>query len=151
MKTCTRHILLAALAVTFSTGRLHAGDEAWAALGGFVAGVITGAVIEDADHCETGLRVAVGDRYGRWDRYGHHDRYDRRDTWDRYDRRDRHYKQRPSGHWEVRHVKVWVPGGWVVEVNRCGDRIRVWRPGYFDLLPRKVWVPYDGHGGRHCD
>ncbi|MGC9450008.1 MAG: hypothetical protein ACP5I4_01055 [Oceanipulchritudo sp.] len=138
MKNTIRTLIIATLLLGPATTRAHADDEAWAALGGFVAGVITGAVIEDSNDYHGGVSIAVGERRGRYDRYdrGRHDRY------------DRHPGHRGKGHWEIKRVRVWIPGRWEFTVNRCGDRIRVWEPGHYGWRREKVWVR---HHGRHHD
>jgi hypothetical protein len=40
-----------------------------------------------------------------------------------------------------------VPGHWEFVRNRCGDRIRVWKSGYYTSHPQKVWV--SGGGPSH--
>lgn len=128
MKNTIRILIATALVLGTGTARLHAGDEALAAFGGFVAGMITGAVIENNTDFHGGVVVEVGDRHGRHDRYACYDRYDRR------------------GHWEVRRVRVWVPGRWEFTISRCGDRIRVWKPGHYTWHSEKVWVRHDNRG-----
>ena len=157
MKTCIKYLILTALSIGLTAGRAHAGDEALAAFGGFVAGMITGAVIEHNEGHNAGVRISVGDRgrHDDWGRYSHdrrHDRYDRHARCGKHNRSDCRscYSGRRDGHWEVKQVRIWIPGRWDVEINHCGDRVRVWRAGYFDYRPQRVWVAYNDRGGRHC-
>ena len=133
MKNITKLTLIAVIALGLNTGQAHAGDETAAAIGGFVLGMITGAVIDD--HHDN-VHVSVGARYG-------HDHSCRKGC------SSRHHRDR--GHWEIRKVKVWVPGYWDVRISRCGDRVRVWRSGHYTYRQDKVWVSYKDHGHRKHD
>ncbi len=123
-RTSVISLLLLALAGTPA----HANDKAWAALGGFVAGVITGVAIEDARDRDWGgeVAVSVGASYG-WDHRGSFC-FHAPDPC-------RH------GHWEIRRVRVWVPGHWEIVIDRCGTRTRAWRGGYHEWRRERVWVP----------
>lgn len=157
MKKTIRYTIIALIALGLSSSHAKAGDEALAALGGFLAGVITGAVIEDHhDHdYDHGVRIRVGSHHDDWYRHGNrhygktrchkHNRYECNAC------RSGHHRDR--GHWEVRHVKIWVPGHWEFVRNRCGDHVRVWKSGYYRTKPEKVWIEHR-HGKRHgsyCD
>jgi hypothetical protein len=138
MKNIIKITLIAAIALGLSTGRATANDEAAAAIGGFVLGMITGAVIENhTDHVNVSVRAGYG--------YGH----DCRSACSV--RHDRSYGHGPRGHWEVKRVRVWVPGRWDVRVNHCGDRIRVYEKGYYTYRKDKVWVSYNDRGKRGYD
>lgn len=137
MKNKFRFALISILLISLGAGRLQAGDDGLAALGGFVAGVITGVIIEDS-HDRDRVRVSVyGERGHRDDRYGHRDY--------RYGHKSSHG---PAGHWETKRVRVWVPGRWERGVNRCGDRVSVWRPGHYEWHKERVWVSYGDRGRR---
>ena len=128
MKKYIHISLISVLLLGLSATPAHAGDdEAFAAIGGFVAGMITGVIINDHDDR---VHVSVHDKYGS--------------------RHDRHYRGKPhrSGHWEIKRVRVWVPGYWDVRYNPCGDRVKVWRRGHYELRKERVWVAYDNRG-RH--
>jgi hypothetical protein len=131
MKHTIRTLIITALLIGAGNARLQAGDEALAAFGGFVAGIITGAIIEDSHDVHGGVAVEIGHRHGRHDRY---------------DRHVRHSRHHDRGHWEVQRVRVWVPGRWEFTVSRCGDRIRVWKPGHYSWHSEKVWVSHRGRG-----
>lgn len=140
MKTTLQVILTLAFLIGLGTERAHAGSEGWAALGGFVAGVVTGSVINDP--CDRGhVRVTVGSG-GRGSRYGYHGYYGPEVRY--YDPRWDRRPHSPSGHWEIHNVKVWVPGRWEVRINPWGQRIRVWRSGYHTWHRERVWVPHRG-------
>jgi hypothetical protein len=49
-------------------------------------------------------------------------------------------RYRPSGRWEYHNERVWVPGYWSYEYQRCGRRIRVWNPGRYEIRSQQVWV-----------
>lgn len=133
MKNIAKTILITVLALGLNTGSAHADDEAVAAIGGFVLGMITGAVI---DHHNDDVHVSVGARYG-------HDHSCRKGCSIRHDR--------GRGHWEIRKVKVWVPGYWDVRITRCGDRVRVWKKGHYTYRKDRVWVSYNDRGYRKHD
>lgn len=134
-------ILLLGLIARPTTAR--AGDEALAALGGFIGGVIVGTVINDHDDDRT---VII---HGRSDRYDRHDRYDRYDSYDRNGRYDRGH--RPNGQWEYRTIRKWVPGYWVIEHDRYGDRRRVWIEGRHVRTQVRVWVSFGDRRHRSHD
>lgn len=146
MKKHIRFALIPILLVSLGAGRVHADDEALAAIGGFFAGVITGAIIDDHnDH--DGVRVSVHGDYR--DRGRHYDRH-RRDCRKRSCRGCGHgykTKHHRSGHWETKRVRVWIPGHWDIEYTSCGDRVKVWRRGHYEWRRERVWVAYRGRGG----
>jgi len=150
MKTTLKMILMTTTLLGTGSTRALADDEAWAALGGFVAGVITQAVIEDSRDHQADVRVIIRD-YDHRDYRHHRDYGDRRDHrcnkhCDHRDRRD----HCADGYWKVEHVKIWVPGGWEVGYNRCGDKIRTWRKGHYVVEKRRVWVAHhDRHDRRY--
>lgn len=133
MKNTIKITLIAVIALGLNTGRATAGDEAAAAIGGFVLGMITGAVLEDHND---NVHVSVSSRHGcdRSCRKGCHSCH-----------------PRDRGHWEIRKVKVWVPGYWDVSYTRCGDRIRVWKKGHYTYQKERVWVSYRDRGHRKHD
>jgi len=135
MKTIIRTVVSAAVLFGLTT-QARADDEAWAAVGGFIAGVITGSVIEHNSSVHTGISVSYGDPCHSHHRSGCGVCYPAR-----------------SGYWSVERVRVWVPGCWEIVVNHCGDRVRVWKPGRFDYHQRKIWVAYDAprHGRPYRD
>jgi hypothetical protein len=119
MKKHIRFALVPLLLISLGAGRVHADDEALAAIGGFFAGVITGAIIDDHNDHDR-VRVSVHKNY-----------------------RDHRYDRHRSGHWETRRVKVWVPGSWEIEITRCGDRVKVWRRGHYEWRRERVCVAYN--------
>jgi len=137
--------------------RAHAGDEAVAAIGGFLAGVITGTVINDSrDYGRSRVHVSVGrDRYKD---YGYGRRSHRHDYGRDYGYkgswrgRDSHYggKKVRSGHWEIRRVRVWVPGYWETSRKHCGEVVKVWKRGHYKWEREKVWVSYRDRRGGIC-
>ena len=132
-----------------STAR--AGDEAIAAIGGFIGGVIVGSITSDNHH---GSSVVIEAGYGRgsgrhYDRGNRHDRYDRHyDQTRRYGRHDSRGHTSYRGRWEYRTIRKWVPGYWTYTRDRCGDRRRVWNRGYHVRTQVRVWVSFgEDHGG----
>lgn len=119
MKKYIHISLVSLLLLSLAPAPAKAGDdEAVAAIGGFVAGIITGAILDNHDDR---VHVSVHGRYpGRRD-YG----------------KGRHYR---TGHWEIKRVRVWVPGYWDVTYDRCGDRVKVWRRGHYTWRKERVWV-----------
>lgn len=146
MKTLIHLSLITALIIGLGASPAKAGDdEALAALGGFVAGIITGAVIDDDDgyrHKRVHVYRDRHDRYGHRDKGYRHDRGNHRKG-DRCDYRGGNHRK---GHWEIKRVRVWVPGYWKVIRDRCGDRVKIWKRGHYEWRREKVWVSYGGRG-----
>lgn len=46
----------------------------------------------------------------------------------------------PSGYYEWRTERRYVPGYWVHEDDGCGYRRKVWQPGYYKTVRVKTWV-----------
>ena len=108
----------------------HDDDEAVAAIGGFVGGLIVGTAINsnDGPGGAVDVGVVVGSRYG----HGHPPRYGH-----------------GHGHWNWVTVRVWVPGRWVYDDCHRGRPNRVWIAGHHEHRRERVWV---AHRGRHgCD
>lgn len=134
MKTYIRYLLVSMIALGLSAGKSNANDEAVAAIGGFLAGIITGVVIDKDGHHHGSVHVTSGSRCYKHSRYGCESCSS--------------YGHRSSGYWETRYVRVWVPGHWEYVRNHCGDRIRFWKSGYYTTRPEKVWISRD-HGSRY--
>ena len=152
MKNTLRYLLITAIVLGSGFSHAQADDKAAAAIGGFLAGIITGAIIENnSDDFDAEVRVGVG--YDRRD-YGRHDRSGRYDRDGRYDRSWDHRERRgPDGYWEIRRVKVWVGGSWEFVRNSCGERVKIWRPGHYTYRTERVWVASRGRqsgGYGHC-
>jgi hypothetical protein len=131
-------LLITGLLAGMPVKSAQADDEAVAAIGGFIAGVITGSVI---DHDRGGRSTHV---YVDGYRRGHYDKGDRG-----YSVRDYSYGKK-RGHWETRRVRVWVPGYWRTTRNECGDRIKVWERGHYVWKHEKVWVSYRDRRDGYC-
>jgi hypothetical protein len=142
MKKHIRFLLISILILGMGANHARADDEALAALGGFVAGVITGVIVDDHRDHRGHTKVIIHE-----ERRGHRDYRDYRRDYRDY-RGDRHYKGKPhrSGHWEIKRVRVWMPGRYEVRRDRCGDRIRVWVPGHYEWRKERVWVAYSDRG-----
>ena len=110
--------LVAGTALSLAPKPALAGDKEWAAVGGFVGGLIVGSVLND-NH-----RDGYGDRHTTV--VVSHDR----------DRRDR-------GYWKEVSVRVWIPGCHVEERGRHGRIYRRYIPGHYECRTDRVWVSYD--------
>jgi len=103
------------------------GDEALAAIGGFIGGVLIASAAHDHHaaqyaYCEfdgCGNRYVVAHRHGQ-DYYG-------RDYYGR-DRRD----------WIT--VRVWVPGHWTIRIGDHGHRARYYERGRYEFRRQLVIV-----------
>lgn len=150
MNKLIRFPLVPLLLAAFSGTPAQADDEAIAAIGGFVAGIVTGAIIDDHD---ARSHVYIGrDRYGRKSYHGRHERrhdygYGDRGGCRKRDCRADHRYGHKTGHWEIKHVRVWVPGRWIVKHDRCGERIKVWKRGHYTWHKERVWVSYKKRDG----
>ena len=100
----------------------HAGDEGWAAFGGFVGGTLISSFTSGRSH------------------HGHHSSHHHHETV---------VVERPSGHYEYQTRKVWIEGHYDYERDRCGRRIKVWHPGHYKYEKVKVWVETRSRG-RSC-
>jgi hypothetical protein len=136
MKKALTLALIGLTTWTLPTSSVQAGDdEAIAAIGGFVLGLVTGSIAKDSGH--NGYRHS--DTYYR---NRSHTRYSNNYSSYRHDSYDRHHVSQPTGRWETRRVKKWVPGFWEVRYNHCGDRIKVWRNGHYRYETERVWVSF---------
>jgi hypothetical protein len=115
--------LAAVTAFSLSPKPAKAGDKDLALVGGLIGGLIIGSAIADSHHSADYPRATavVVDR--RNDRYN-----------DNCDERD--------GYWRTVNVKVWVPGGWVIERSRYGREIRSYVGGHYTYRTDRVWVSY---------
>ena len=139
MKQTIRTTIIAVLLLGLTAAPTHADDEALAAFGGFVAGMITGAILESNSDHHHGAGVAIS--YESHRGHGVHARYDRGPRCGKHHRYDCHSCHRgPKGYWKTHRVKVWVPGHWSYFVNDCGDRTRVWTRGHYTYQTKRVWV-----------
>ncbi len=89
-------------------------DEALAALGGFVGGVILSEAARTPSQRVIHQRTVI-----------HRDVVVDRPARVRY---------------EMRPRKRWVPGCWVYERGPCGGRVRVWDPGHWETVYVRVKV-----------
>ena len=61
-------------------------------------------------------------------------------------RRDSCHHSQPSGRYEYRRVKTWIPGRYERMATHCGRVETRWVPGHYDYCTEKVWV---SHGSSH--
>lgn len=98
-----------------------AGDEGWAALGGFLGGVLIGQSASCVPRTVIHRDVIVESRPS------------------------------VCGHYEWVEERYWIPGRYVVERDRCGRRTRVWEPGRYAYRKVRVWTDRVHYASRHRD
>ncbi len=99
----------------------HRDGEVIAAIGGFVGGVIVGSMLDNDPAPAPSVSVSYG----------------------------REYRGHRHGHWEMRKVRVWVPGHWAYVERDHGRARRVWVEGYYEVRRERVWVAHRRY--HHCD
>jgi hypothetical protein len=118
--------LIAVTALSLAPRPAAASDKGLAVVGGFLGGLIVGSAISDSrydSHRSPGTTVIVS---------GRNDRHDR-------------------GYWKTVSIKVWVPGGWIVDRGHHGRSYRRFVNGHYEYRTNRVWVGfdrYDRHDGR---
>lgn len=125
--------IIAALSLTFlsQSPRVYTGDEGWAALGGFVSGLIA---------ANAGHRQFHAEHYNRG-RHRSEIKYERHRGSEVVVSINRSRHVQP-GHYEYRTVRRWVPGHWVYHEDDCGRTTKVWSSGHYAHRTIKVWVEY---------
>jgi len=58
-----------------------------------------------------------------------------------------HERPVQTGYYEWRTERRYMPGFWVYEDMGCGNRRRVWQPGYYETVRVKSWVDTTCHNG----
>ncbi len=97
---------VAVLSLIAGQSSARAGDEAIAAIGGFIGGVIVGSIASDTNHHQSSVVIEVGNGR-RGDRHYDRGRYDRRGRHDqRYDRGRRSGHRYSQGRWEFQTVRT---------------------------------------------
>lgn len=120
MKTkITALALVVVTALSLAPKPAQAGDKGLAVVGGLIGGLIIGSAISDSRHSAEHRTTTVIVN-GRRD--------------DDCDERD--------GYWKTVEVRVWVPGGWVVERHH-GRTIKRYVNGHYECRNDRVWVSYD--------
>jgi hypothetical protein len=115
--------LAAVTAFSLAPKPAKAGDKELALVGGLIGGLIIGSAINDSHRSADYPRTAVVVN-------GRDDRFDNcNDVGD--------------GYWKSVSVKVWVPGGWVIERSRHGREFRSYVAGYYTYRTDRVWVSSD--------
>ena len=142
MKTTIKILIIPVLCLALSTGKASAGDEAIAAIGGFVGGVIASNVYNNHkshrnSHSSYSSNHCAPPSY----QHGHKQH--------RCDRNCSHHRVEPRGYYKTVHVKEWVPGCWRVRYDRCGSRIKYWEPGYYTHVEKRIWVSTGTDRNRH--
>jgi hypothetical protein len=116
-------IAVVALGVAVASPQAQAGDEGWAAFGGFVGGTILSSFT-------SGHRSSHHHVSSHRSSHGHSSHHHGRVV------------EQPSGHYEYQTRQVWVPGHYDYERDECGHRIKVWHPGHHKSETVKVWVSH---------
>ncbi len=127
MKKTISIFLAAAVILLAYTPKAQAGNDGWAAFGGFLGGVIVSSIGHDIrkhrHNSSCGHHGGAEIRYGR--NYGS--------------------SHRSNGHYEYRTIKRWSPGYWEYQERYCDTPIKVWVAGHYDYHKEKVWVRDYGH------
>jgi hypothetical protein len=121
MKTKLTALLLAVVAAfALVPQSARAGDKEAALIGGLIGGLIIGSALSDASPTHYPDATVVVTGFG--------------------------YDHGPSGYWDHRTVRVWVPGSWEFRwVHGCRERVFV--PGYWTHRQERVWVAHRGPRG----
>lgn len=138
---------ICAFLLVSSPQQAHAGDEGWAAFGGFVGGYLVNEFSHHAHArkggyrhrapttCSSGYRRAS---YARPVAYA-----------PAVVARPVHIAPAPPpapcGHWETRKEKYWVQGGYATRNTPCGPRTE-WHEGHWATREQRVWVEDTGYG-----
>lgn len=56
-------------------------------------------------------------------------------------------RQVQTGYYEWRTERRYVPGFWVYEDMGCGNRRKIWEPGYYETVRVKSWVDTTCYNG----
>lgn len=155
------------LGLAVQAPQAHAGDEGWAALGGFVAGSLVNEFTHHR-HGNSYRQRGYGNSYRsecsaapsyRPARYAPRGRHGSRGHGYAVQHVVTHTPPAPCGRWEVRKEKYWVPGQYATRNTSCGPRTE-WHEGHWATRDRRVWIedtgnasgpPYRGpySGGHH--
>lgn len=117
MKKIIAVSLIGALMLTIAP-TANAINKEWSAVAGFVGGVLVANAFDGGSHCAP--RTVY---------------YEQRPV-------EYHYYE-PSGRWEYRTERVWVPGRWQYSYDHCGNQSRYWQSGYYRTYQTKTWVSYN--------
>lgn len=123
MKTKLAALALALVTLfALATPKTAQANDAGAAIGGFIGGVIVGSVIADQHRGPDAVVVEAGYRdYG------------------------------PRGYWRDVHTRVWVPGFWTMGRDHWGRPYRHYVEGHYELRRDRVWVSHNDYGRRRYD
>ncbi|WP_309387824.1 hypothetical protein [Cerasicoccus frondis] len=119
----------------------HDNDEALAALGGFIGGVI--------------FSEAIHDHHDRRETYIHYEKPKPRQSCEpryakgRFDQ-PAHCRDQcgcGGGHWQVVERRVYVPVSYTWVYNSCGVKVRTRTGGCFKTVKERIWI---GHQRRDC-
>lgn len=129
MKTKLTALALALVTLfALATPKTAKANDAGAAIGGFIGGVIIGSVLADQHHGPDAVVVESGYDYDRG-----------------YDR-----CEEPRGYWRDVCTRVWTPGYWTMERDYCGRPYRRYVEGHYEIRTDRVWVAANDYGrGRY--
>ena len=119
--------VIAVVGLALKPGTAHAGDEGWAALGGFIGGAIFSNIANqrgDSDRYHYDNGITRGNHSAVTVVVGNDGR---------------------RGYYKYQQVKRWVPGYHAYRRDECGRQIKVWHNGYYTHDRVRVWVPTGGH------
>jgi len=142
MKNLAWLSVVVAGAMTLPAELSRAGDEGWAALGGFIGGlVVSGAshhhttrVVEKTVVVEKPVYVEPEERIiEQVDPSCSEGQVIEKTV----------VIEEPiyTSSYVVRTRRVWVPGGWTYLTRACGPPVRVWRGGCYKSVPVRVYTP----------
>ena len=129
MSTMKKMIAVFTLAIGMTAAgaeRAWAGDEGWAAFGGFLGGTILANLGHDHHRHHTVRETHVVEDHSR-----------------SYDVVEVHYTYVDR--------RVWHEGSWSYEYDQCGQKIKTWHPGYYTVERIRVKRPShrNSHGRSH--
>ena len=104
-----------------------AGDDGWAALGGFLGGAIFSEMFRGDRVYHSVVHDRVVEHVGP--------------------SCPRIVLEEPAGYYKEVRNKIWHEGYYTYRHDHCGRRIKTWNPGYYTYEYVKVWVP--AHHSHH--
>lgn len=139
MKKYIKLLLIPTLFLGTGASRAMADDEALAAVGGFIGGIIATKVFDHHRDSHRHREVVIVESK----RHSPPKRHD-------YRRQD-HCDHRVS--YKIVRTRQWIPGHWEVTRDHCGNRTRRWVSGHYESVRERVPVAcacdhHHGHGHR---
>ncbi|WP_309398269.1 hypothetical protein [Cerasicoccus maritimus] len=153
--TCALILGISALPAKARGGHHNHNDEALAALGGFIGGVILSESLHDHQPVREEVYVHYEQDHGRYDQHrnldrGPKDRFSKYSprpgkSYDKQCRNNRGHEKCGcgGGRWKVVERRVYVPVSYTWRYNSCGVKIRVRQGGCYKTVRERIWI------GRH--